>query len=106
MSEILDQSHVEARRALLDALDALEPQRGAVVVAGAQAIYLRAGPGSLPVADYTTDGDLALDPTLLIDTPTLGELMKRAGFDLAVLQGAPEPGIWEIPATIDGVDAK
>lgn len=77
-----------------------------MVVAGAQAIYLHAGPGSLPVADYTTDGDLALDPTLLVDAPTLGELMERAGFDLAVLQGAPEPGIWEIPATIDGVDAK
>lgn len=99
-----DQSYVEARRALLDALEALGPQRDAIIVAGAQAVYLRAGPGSPSIADYTTDGDLALDPTLLVDAPTLGELMEGAGFKLASLQGAPEPGIWKIPAIVHGVE--
>lgn len=99
-----DQGYVEARRVLLDALEALEPQRDAVVVAGAQAVYLRAGPGSLPIADYTTDGDLALDPALLVDAPTLGDLMEKADFKLMSLQGASEPGIWEIPAIVHGVE--
>lgn len=60
-----DPEYVVARRILLDALDALGEHRGAVVVAGAQAIYLRAGAAVLPIADLTTDADLALDPALL-----------------------------------------
>lgn len=102
----LEEEYVEARRVLLDALEALGPQRNAVIVAGAQAIYLRAGPGSLPIADFTTDGDLALDPALLTDAPTLGDLMESAGFELAELQGAPEPGIWQAPAIVNGIDVK
>lgn len=98
--------YVEARRVLLDALETLGPQRNAVIVAGAQAIYIRTGPGELAVADFTTDGDLALDPDLLVDTPTLSELMEAAGFSLAQLQGSPEPGIWEKPATINGVQVR
>lgn len=101
-----DVRYLEARRVLLDAFDALGPQLGAFVLAGAQAVYLRTGPDSLPVADYTTDGDLALDPTLLVDAPTLGDLMQKGGFKLAVLQGAEEPGIWVAPAMIDGVKAE
>ncbi len=53
----LSPEYVEARRVLLDALEALGPQSAAVVLAGAQAIYLRTGPESLAVAEYTTDGD-------------------------------------------------
>lgn len=96
--------YVPARRVLLDALEALGEQRGSVVIAGAQAIYLQAGPGSLPIADFTTDGDLALDPQQLADEPTLGRLMEAGGFRLKVLQGAPEPGIWEAPAIVNGVE--
>lgn len=87
--------YVAARRILLDALKALGPQSAAVVLAGAQAIYLRAGPASLAISEHTTDGDLALDPEALADTPALGELMEAAGFKLAELQGAAEPGIWQ-----------
>lgn len=33
--------YVEARRVLLDALDAMRPHLGAIVLVGAQAVYLR-----------------------------------------------------------------
>jgi hypothetical protein len=92
--------YVAARRVLLDALEALGPQSAAVVLAGAQAIYLRTGPASLAISEHTTDGDLALDPEALADAPTLGELMEAAGFKLAELQGAAEPGIWQKSARI------
>jgi hypothetical protein len=39
----MDDLLVKARSALLDALEALNEQRNAVVVVGAQAIYLRSG---------------------------------------------------------------
>ena len=78
VSAIADE-YVAARRVLLDALDALGPHRGAVIVSGAQAIYLRTGGNRLPIADFTTDGDIALDPNLLAKTPKLAELMKGAG---------------------------
>jgi hypothetical protein len=44
-----DPQVVSARRALLDALDALGPHRDAVILVGAQAIYLHTG--SAEVAD-------------------------------------------------------
>jgi hypothetical protein len=55
---VVDPIYVEARRVLLDALTALAPQGSAVIVAGAQAVYLRAGDADVAVAPYTTDGDL------------------------------------------------
>ncbi|HEY5707984.1 MAG TPA: hypothetical protein VIS51_01155 [Solirubrobacterales bacterium] len=102
----LSPEYVEARRVLLDALEALGPQRAALVLAGAQAVYLRTGPTSLAIAEYTTDGDLAIDPKLLEDAPPLGDLMKAAGFELAKLQGSEEPGIWHAPAQIRGREVK
>ncbi len=98
-----DPRYVEARRVLLDALDVLSPHLDAVVIAGAQAVYLRAGPNSLPVADYTADGDLALDPTILLDEPGLETTMKEAGFNLAVKEGSAEPGLWVVETSVDGV---
>ena len=98
----LSDEYIEARRVLLDALAGLGPQSAAVVLAGAQAIYVRTGPESLAIAEFTTDGDLAVDPDLLTDTPQLGELMEAAGFELAELQGAPEPGIWQAPGLVNG----
>lgn len=96
------QEYVAARRVLLDAVGALGPQAGAVVLAGAQAIYLRSGPRELAIAEHTTDGDFAVDPSLLKDAPPLGDLMEAAGFKLAVFQGAAEPGIWHARAEING----
>lgn len=94
--------YLAARRVLLDALQALRPHEGALILAGAQAVYLRAGPGSLPIADFTTDGDLTIDPELLSEAPALGELMAAAGFELTQLQGAPEPGIWQKEVAVEG----
>jgi hypothetical protein len=101
-----DEEYVEARRVLIDALAALGKHRGAVVVAGAQAIYLRAGEGALPIADFTTDADLTLDPAQLADSPDLEELLKEAGFEHVEHGGALEPGSWQTSATLRGVEVK
>src|SRR5437867_876077 len=86
-------AYVEARRVLLDALTALAPQGSAVIVAGAQAIYLHTGDADLAIAPYTTDGDLTLDPSQLVDEPALESAMRSAGFDLWVTEnGHVEPG--------------
>ncbi|HET6497735.1 MAG TPA: hypothetical protein VFH17_01590 [Coriobacteriia bacterium] len=76
MSGEPDQLYVEARRALLDALDALGPQAAAIVLVGAQAIYLHAGDAQLAVAVQTRDGDLAVDPRGLRDQPSLESAME------------------------------
>lgn len=93
----VDPIYVEARRVLLDALVALAPHRQAFVVAGAQAVYLRAGESELALAPYTTDGDLALDPTALTPDPALEAVMRGAGFELST-----EPGIWVAQAVVAG----
>jgi len=101
---MVDPRYVEARRVLLDALVALQPHRDAVIVAGAQAVYLHTGDGDIAIAPYTTDGDLALDPTLLDDTPKLGAAMTAAGFTLSEPNpGTAEPGVWVATARIEGV---
>jgi hypothetical protein len=98
----VDPLYREARRVLLDALDALEPHLDSVILTGAQAVYLRAGANSLPVADYTSDGDLVLDPATIEEHPPLEDLMRDAGFELEVLQGAEEPGLWAIERSVAG----
>lgn len=93
--------YVAARQVLLDALQALGSHRRAVIVAGAQAVYLHTGTGDLAIAPYTTDGDLALDPDLLDDQPDLEATMTGAGFELWAPTGThPEPGIWVGVATV------
>jgi hypothetical protein len=88
-NEFHDPEYVAARRVLLDALGALGKQRKAVVLVGAQAIYLHVGPGDMAVAPFTTDGDLALNPLALDDEPFLAQALHTAGFQLAV-----KPGTW------------
>jgi len=95
-----DPLYVAARGVLLDALQALAPHGAAVIVAGAQAVYLRTGSTDLGIAPFTTDGDLALDPVLLGDEPALEEAMTGAGFRLR--EPGPEPGIWIADVTVDG----
>jgi hypothetical protein len=90
-----DEIYVAARRVLLDALRALAPHGDAIILAGAQAVYLRTGEADLAVAPYTTDGDLVLNPRLLGDVPELEAGMTAAGFYLQPqLGGHVEPGIW------------
>jgi hypothetical protein len=98
-----DPRYVEARRVLLDALVALQAHGAAVVVAGAQAVYIRTGSSDLGIAPYTTDGDLALDPSLLGDDPALEDAMRGAGFRLQEpLPNQTEPGIWIAEVTVSG----
>jgi hypothetical protein len=102
-ADAIDPRYVAARRVLLDALEALAPHGRAVIVAGAQGVYLRTGLSEIGIAPYTTDGDLALDPTLLGDEPELEESMRNAGFQLLEPRpNRPEPGVWVATARVEG----
>ena len=79
MTEI-DELYILARRVVLDALEALGPHREAVVLVGAQAVYLRVGDANLAAAPFTTDGDLVVDPTVLAEIPPLEQALMDAGF--------------------------
>jgi TPP-dependent trihydroxycyclohexane-1,2-dione (THcHDO) dehydratase len=48
-----DIEYVAARRALLDALEALAEHRTSIVVVGAQAVYVHTGAADLSVAEFT-----------------------------------------------------
>src|SRR3954453_967506 len=93
-----DPLYIQARRVLLDALVALADHRRAVILVGAQAIYLHTREADIAVAEYTTDGDIALDPSLLADDPKLDALMSRAGFSAT---GQPETWTGPDNVTID-----
>jgi hypothetical protein len=90
-----DPLYVRARRALLDALDALEPHLDAIVLVGAQAVYLYTADTELAVAEYTTDADLAVSPGDLADSPLIGDALTASGFTPRV-----HPGGWLSP---DGI---
>ncbi len=93
---------VEARRVLLDALDALADHRDSLVLVGAQAVYLRTDEIALSFsASYTTDADLAIDPTTLAETPPLADVMATAGFERIL---PDRPGIWGKAVVVDGRD--
>lgn len=94
-----DQLYIEARRALLDALEALKPHLDSLIVVGAQAIYLHAGEADVAVAPYTKDGDVAVDPRNLGSDPALDAAMLAAGFTPGV-----QPGIWNRTGTLAQVD--
>ncbi len=95
-----DPLYVAARRVLLDALEALEQQLDALVLVGAQAVYLHTGEGELAVAPYTTDGDIAIDPNALQSEPLLEASLKAGGFELK--DGAV--GIWSSSVDVEGTD--
>lgn len=90
-----DREYVRARRVLLDAIEALKAHLDAVVLVGAQAIYLHTGEGDLAVAPYTTDGDLALSPEHLAESPLLAQSLTQAQFS-----PTDQPGSWK---SLDGV---
>lgn len=91
--------YVVARRVLLDALDALGVQKRAVVLVGAQAVYLRVGDADIPVTLHTTDGDFSIRPELLSRDPVLAACMTRAGF---LPQSPDSVGIWVTEREIRG----
>ena len=86
----LASEYVAARTVLLDALEALGSQREAIIVVGAQAVYLRTGDAGITgVAPYTTDADLALVPARLADEPHIETLLGEADFEQR-----GDPGVW------------
>jgi hypothetical protein len=98
----VDPEYAEARRVLLDALEALAPHALALVIAGAQAVYIRVGDGDLAVAPYTTDADITVDPQSLAPDPTIEAAVTAAGFAPLLQGGSIEPGIWVAKAVING----
>jgi hypothetical protein len=101
-----DPVYVAARRILLDALHALGKHRDAVVLVGAQAIYLQAGDADLEVtvAPFTTDADLSIDPGQLGPDPQIVAAMTGAGFTLKMKSGngGIEPGTWIATTDVEG----
>lgn len=81
-----------SRAALLDALDALEEHLDALVLIGAQAVYLHTDAAPMALAEMTKDSDLAIDSRVLSDEPRLNQAMTAAGFRL--VENAPQPGSW------------
>lgn len=95
MPGVPDPLYVRARAALLDAAEALDEHLDAVILVGAQAIYLHTGDADLAVAEYTTDADLTVSPAELADAPLLADLLTGYGFT-----PREHPGGWLSP---DGI---
>lgn len=89
---------VTARAALLDALEALDVHREAVVLIGAQAIYIHTGDAPIALTPYTKDADLAIDARVLHDDPRIERAMSAAGFILDPV--ANQPGTWLSPSGV------
>ena len=81
--------YVAARAVLLDALSALEDHLSAIILVGAQAVYLHTGSGDFVEPPMTTDADLVLDVTQLGSEPAIEAVLDNAKFR----QGA-HPGRW------------
>jgi hypothetical protein len=60
----VDELYVVARRVLLDALDALREHRHAVVLVGAQAVYLRVAEADLLRRQFAVREGLGVEMTL------------------------------------------
>jgi len=83
---------VRARGILLDALTALDTHHDAVVVIGAQAIYMHTGGAQVALAEATKDSDLAIDARALGHVPLIEDAMTAGGFHLDIER--PQPGTW------------
>ena len=71
---------------LLDALTGLQAHINAVVIVGAQAVYMRTAGRLSTYQAYTTDADLVVDPDELSDTPPLGDAMTTQDSNTRVSQ--------------------
>jgi hypothetical protein len=83
--------YIAARRTLLDTLEILAPHRDALILVGAQAVYLHA-PAGLATPAYTTDADLAISPDLLATEPEIAALLAEHGYVPTL-----DPGGWDSP---------
>lgn len=86
---------VRARKAL-DALEALGHHRDAVILVGAQAIYLNVGEATEALSSFTADADLALNPELLASEPALEQVLAASGFERR-----GQPGLWFNPNGVE-----
>ena len=91
METTYDADQIDAREALLDAVDALGRHSDAVILVGAQAIYVhtKSEEANFALSPFTYDADIALDPDLLRDSPTIIDAMSGAGFALK-----DQPGLY------------
>jgi hypothetical protein len=86
--------HELARKTLLDALEVLRPLHEALILAGAQAIYVQLGADTISVAATTRDADLVLIPNQLKEPPpALHKAMESIKFVLV----ENKPGHWQQP---------
>lgn len=76
------EEYILARNVLMEALGALGAHREAVILVGAQAVYMQVGEGDFGIPPYTTDADIAFDPDLVMPTPKLDQRLEEAGFVL------------------------
>lgn len=91
MATPYDEEYIIARAGLLDALDALGPLRKAVILVGAQAVYVhtQAVDADFAVSPFTLDADIAIDPGLIGSEPKITDAMQTAGFTLS-----DQPGVY------------
>lgn len=92
VAQVSDEIVARARRALLDAFEALGAHRDSVILVGAQAIYLHTGSAEIALAEFTTDGDLIIDSRSLGDDPHIEAAMEAGGFVHDPI--ARNPGVW------------
>ena len=96
MSGAPDLLYVRARAVLLDAAEALAEQLDAVVLVGAQAVYLHTGDADFVAGvPHTTDADFCVAPADLRETPLLSKLLTTRQFT-----AGDQPGAWLSP---DGI---
>ena len=91
METSYDRNYIGARETLLDAVEALGPHSDAVILVGAQAIYVHTAydADSFALSPFTYDADIAIDPRLLGSSPAIVDAMNRAGFRLS-----DQPGLY------------
>lgn len=94
----IDKGLVRARNVLLAGLVALGPQREAITVVGAQAVFEHIkGREDIPFT-LTLDGDTSIAPSLVDPAHDIGQAMRDAGF----VAHRDRPGIWGLPGLRTG----
>ena len=92
-----DEGLVRARAVLLTGLRALGPQREALTVVGAQAVFEHTrGRSDIPFT-LTIDADTSVAPSLVDASFDIGQAMVAAGF----VAHPDRPGIWGLPGVGD-----
>jgi hypothetical protein len=89
---------LRTRQALLDALEALNNQLSALVLIGAQALYLHTGDVEVAIPEETKDADIGIDRTRLHEDPLIEAAIEAAGFHKDLEN--PQPGTWISPCGI------